>query len=151
MKSVSLDAQLMTLRTLWGAMAISTVTLAGIDHHLRGSTPPPPAPPESTVLALTAVAASLAVVSLVLPRRLYAQAVAARGKPIEGVVTDAQLAPRVQLFMTPFILSLALSESVSIFGFVIGRLGGPQLHSLALFGAGTALSLLRFPTRGSLS
>lgn len=150
MKAPTLDAGLTTMRVLWSAMTMSTVLLAGIELHLRRTLPLAPPPPQATVFALSGAAAVVAVVSLVLPKRLYAQAVAARGKPIEGAVTDAQLVPRVPLFMTPFILSLALSEAVSLFGFVVGRVGGELPHALALLGAGTLLVLVRFPTRGAL-
>lgn len=151
MKAPSLDASLMTMRVLWGAMTMSTLMFAGIEVHLRGAVALPPPPPPTLSFALTGAGAVVAVVSLALPRWLYAQAVATRGRPIEGAVTDAQLIPRVPLFMTPFILSLALSEAVSLFGFVIGRTGGELPHALALMGAGTLLVLLRFPSRGALA
>lgn len=151
MKAPSLDARLMTLRTLWAAMTVSTLLMAGVEVHLRGATPAPPPPPATTLYGLTVAAAVVAVVSLVLPRRLYAQAVAQRGKRIEGAATDAQLADRLPLFMTPFILGVALSEAVSTFGFLVGRLGGERAHALALLGAGTLLTLARFPTRAALA
>jgi hypothetical protein len=51
------------------------------------------------------------------------------------------------IFQTPFILALALSESVAMFGFVLGWLGAPLPVAGAFFAASWVLLLARFPTR----
>ena len=54
------------------------------------------------------------------------------------------------LGQTTFILSMALSEAVSLVGLMLHMLGAPIMVSIPFFVVGTTLAAIRFPTVGRL-
>jgi hypothetical protein len=139
---------LQTARIIWAALLTSTVIFF---VALLVTRPPIESPPEPSMLPiLGVVAAVVAVVSFVLPAHLSRQALAAakietreetvadpsradsdvlpyreaptvtRRVPVDpGVAVRRALA----LHQTPLILGLALSESIALFGVVLGLVG----------------------------
>jgi hypothetical protein len=124
-------------------------------------------PPEPTMAFAFGIAAlSCAVMSFLLPRRLLDTAYAAQRPEIretaeareDGLFRDEAVMRRafadpaavrrklLQMHMTPFILGLALSESVVIFGLVLRFLGHSWAVALPFFVLGAVLMAARFPT-----
>ncbi|MCA9595508.1 MAG: hypothetical protein KC776_19470 [Myxococcales bacterium] len=152
-------------RILWGAIFGSTfvfVFMMLVVHPENPGPPPPMLPPMFALVALTT-----AVMSFVVPRVQYRQAVARvkldtieemadagsdvlpyRSGPKRRVFAKPDEARRKAflLFQTPFILSLALSESIALFGFVLGFMGFASWIAYPFFGVSWVLFALRFPT-----
>jgi hypothetical protein len=162
---------LQTPRILWLALLTSNAMYLGVLFFVRaGRTDAPPGPPAPAMIGGLACAALVtAAASVLLPRRLFAQAassadVAVRGDvkddplgaqqgfrraaPSEQVFADPPAARRkaVAAFMTPFIVGMAMAESVSLFGFVLGFLGADVLVFAPFFVVGVALQASRFPS-----
>lgn len=166
--SVPLAARLRTPRILWGAMLASVGMYAGLivsgalesgpvkqSHDGGGPLPLP---------ILFGLPVALAVASFVVPRVLHRQAIARAQFEIEErpmnvaptnyrsasgryrQFTPAVYAAALPLFFVPFILSLALSESIALLGVVGAATGVPQLYCLPLFGVSALLIAIRFPT-----
>lgn len=160
-------------RILWFALTSSPLLYLGI---ARFAAPAPAHPPEPVILyALAAVAVPIVGASFALPAAIFARAVGARvGKEIrvrqvatptqlEGGFRDAppsaaevedpaavlRLAARLDL--TPLILTLALRESVAIFGLVLGFVGFPFEVTAGFCGLSVALMLARFPSLPALA
>ena len=151
------EPMLRTVRTLWGALLASTCLLTVLsvvldNHHVV-------APPTFAVV-FSVCAMATAVASFVIPARAAAQTVKqgevelAPGRAVPGstqpipTFADPRGAARTAFgrAFIPFMLSVALSEAVCLFGFALHMTGGPvQVSgSLALFGV--ALVAARFPT-----
>lgn len=154
--------QIQTLRVLWAALMGSVGLIAVVTVIL----PPSPAEPQSVHLIVFAAASlGIAVASFVLPRQIHRNG--ARGAQAEIVEIPDPDAPsgfgnakRVRTFkdarrarslaMMSYqqytILGCALSESVGLFGFVLDRLGHPQVASAPFLMASLLLMALRFPS-----
>lgn len=59
---------------------------------------------------------------------------------------EAALRDAVRVGMTPFIIGLALTESIATFGLVVAFMGHPWLYYLPFFAVAALLMLARFPT-----
>lgn len=134
-------------RVIWAALLASQGIYAFImfGHFLEV----PSEPPDPIMLpVLGGVAAMVAVMSFVLPRVLGRPAVAAAVADIRH--RELQLPEiRKRAFMmgfTPFILSIALSEAVGIFGLVLFAVGYPLTTALVFTAASVVLIAVRFPT-----
>jgi len=158
----SVSARLHTLRIFWFAIISSTLMLFGVVFVVRphSQVQHPPA------LPFVAVALMSAVVSVALPRFSFSRAlgrihfetreepvatVAAsyrEGVPVRSVIAnpDAAIEAGLGAYVTPFILAMALSESVGMLGFALGFLGAPTDVVLPLFGASLILQAARFPS-----
>ncbi len=154
----------MMVRILWGGILMFTFAFLVIRLIVPAATQAQPV----LLPVLGVVALSLAIVSVVLPARTYQVAVAARKKlplrevsdtsgsdvipagfgPMKSVFVDpdAAIGAAFATFQTPFILGLALSEAVSICGFVLGQLGFGPLEYLPFFVVSWVLIGMRFPT-----
>jgi hypothetical protein len=162
---------LITVRVLWASLVFSTllelafVLGADFDRHVELQLP--------VVVALACVALGVAVTSFLLPSRLHRIALEQLALPVvevlvqnseamsdyrsaagsQRVFRDAVAARTGMLraFQTPFILSLALSESIALMGLVIaqGRLA-PSWLALPFFAIAWVLFGLRFPREKSL-
>jgi len=153
-------------RLLWGALLVSPFVYLFVLQRV----PAPTQPPEPMMPPmLGAVALSIAAVSLWLPRMGFANAVKAALKSdrfTSHLVQDPDAsmilreeAPSVRmlvndkmnrdavaaLFFTPFVLSMALAESISTFGLVLGLLGFGWPQFLPFFCVTWLLFALRFP------
>lgn len=160
---------LKTPRILWEAIALSSVALLVLLNVKR---PTPNAPLEPImVVGIAAVALIDAISSFVVPAILFKKAVATvevdvvreaasdpsavssyRNAPTRRVFADAKGAMRIALltFQRPFILSLALTESIAMLGFILGFLGHPRPTYLPFFVVSWLLFLPRFPTRAAV-
>lgn len=154
-------ARMVTPRILWGALLASTVIYLVVLETLE-----PPAEPDRFMLIGLGIAAVFsATLSIFLPAYLHRQAVAATELEVEEVPDpdaqamfrdqiptvrrfadpDAVVGRAMALFFTPFILGMALAESVVIYGFVLGFLGFDFTTIIPFWVAGWALMLVRFP------
>jgi F0F1-type ATP synthase membrane subunit c/vacuolar-type H+-ATPase subunit K len=154
------------MRILWVALLISVGLYAamlgfGVVQPPRASEPPP------FVIPFIGAAAMFAVMSFVLPRIIHRQAVSKtslevvaepvpdafaagfrHAAPTQKVFVDPDVARRTAAacYQTPFILSLALSESVALLGFVLGFLGYGASVWAPFMVIAAVLMAVRFPT-----
>jgi hypothetical protein len=139
---------LRVIRILWGALTLSTVLLVVVSVIVQQDPRAALQPGQLPMLAVVALGA--AVASFVLPARMARQAPlkrAAIGEVQPGQFAHAESAARDALLrgQTGFILSMALSEVVSMVGLVLHMLGAPLAISSPFFAAGTLLAVLHFP------
>lgn len=161
-----LAAALRTQRVLWGALLMATLMYGFL--IFSGIFRPPPQPPDQAMLfALAGVACVVAVMSFVLPGMIYKQAVSAvkldvidepapagfaaafqRAGSGAKVFADPEAALRraAALSQTRLILSVALSEAVALFGFMLAVLGFDKLVAIPFLAVGAVLVVIRFPT-----
>jgi len=153
-------------RILWFAITFSTVVFVGL---LLFAAPQPAGPPQQFFLvpALAMAALTTIAVSFVLPAKTFQTAVANSRVEITEVADQSSSdvlpyrdAPRrrvfakpadarrraVVIFQTPFILKLALTESVALHGFALGWLGFPVAAWAPFFAVAWVLFALHFPT-----
>lgn len=156
---------LKTMRILWFALFMAVFLYMGIVYGVlpkKTNVPlQPMMPPMLGVMSLV-----VAALSFFLPRMTYQQAAkAAQVDTVEEVVASAMPSryreampkrlvfakPNVAMdkafvtFQAPFILSIALSEAVALFGFVLAQIGFELMLSLPFFLAGAVLIAIRFP------
>ncbi len=148
---------------LWAAMLMSTgVYLLVLAVAQRAEAPPD----RLMAILLNVVALGIAVSSVAVPLLLWRVARATLEPGVDevpdhdaepGLFRDAVPTKRVipegrelvaealTKVFTPFVLSLALSEAVCIFGFLVAFLGHPPLLWVPLYALGVVLLLLRAP------
>lgn len=157
-----------TVRVLWFALLPSNFVFAALltnGFAARQRTP--------DVGAMSAVfgalALGIAVLAFVLPARLFAKAIAAMridvaeeagetpgGFRQAAVVTRRIAHPTEALlaalarWQPAFIVGMALAESISLFGFVLGFLGAPPTTYFAFIATGLTIMLLKFPQIGTV-
>ncbi len=164
---------LLTPRILWAALLVSVAMYAAILGFDLMTKPKYPAD-QVFLYVFSPLALIVSITSFVLPARLHKQAIkSARVKVVEERVMDEtfsaayrEAAPSKILrffaskdeaeraaaaaFMSPFIISLALSEAVVLFGFLLGFLGFNIQSYIPFFVLGTILLVLRFPTEKAI-
>ncbi len=159
----------MVPRILWGALLASQViyvvmlSVPGLLERGAGGVPDP------TFLPPLAIAAGgVAIASFVAPMIFRRSALARASvetreipdpEALQGFRRAATMREYVDpsaarkhaaaLAFVPFVLSLALSEAISIFGFLAGFTGSPVEHWAPFFAAGMTLTAIRFPTERS--
>jgi hypothetical protein len=149
---------MVTVRILWIALTVSNLLLGLITLVVP---PQVSQPPDATMqLVFAGIAVALAVGSFVLPARIYA-ASAAQGRVevaepeamrggMRGAARFAEPLKAARRAMglanTPYILSMAISEAVSLLGLVLHMQGAPMTVSTPFIAAGTLLAAARFPT-----
>lgn len=154
----------MTVRILWGALLASTVMFLVVLLFVPNEhpNPMPILPPAFGVMAL-----GMAVLSFALPSQQQKSALTRasvavteeadpnasgiipyRDAPKRRVFADPKAAETTAFvaYQTPFILGCALSESIALFGFVIGFLGHPAPFFMPFFALSWLLLAVRFPT-----
>lgn len=160
---------LLTPRILWAALLASQgiyVALLVVPGLLeRGEGAPDP----QMIVALAVAALGTSVASFVMPVFLRRSAMARLSIPMRDVPDPNAVqgfrgvAPTIReyvdpiaarqraagLAFVPLILSLALSEAVSIFGFLAGFTGHPPQVWAPFFAVGMTLTAIRFPTERS--
>ena len=146
-----------TVRILWAALTFSNVLMGLVTFLVPSQARNPPDGTTQAILGATAVGAAIA--SFVLPMRMYATN-AGRAR-VE--ITPPELTPggpgaarfanpleaarrAMGLALTPFIVSMALSEVSSIIGLQLHMLGAPMTISTAFVAAGTLLAAIRLPS-----
>lgn len=165
-----LSQSLRVTRILWGSLlgAVGVYAALAVSGLLEA-----PRAPSSPVLfpAFGGLAVTLAVMSFILPANVYRQAVAGvklavidepasevfaaqyrKASPTMKVFADpaAAVTKAAMCFQTPFILSLALSEAIAMFGLVLAVLGFGVMKAALFFAAGAALIIVRFPTAAKI-
>lgn len=154
-----------TARILWFALLMATFLYMGIAYGVlpkKVTVAPDPMMPG----LFGGIAVVVAVMSFLVPRMTYQQAAKAADVKIEEeVVSNAfpkryreampkravfaepgeAIAKAYACFQAPFILSIALSEAIALFGLVLAQLGFDMAVSLPFFLAGAALIVNRFP------
>lgn len=146
---------------LWVALFASTIAYGVVLRVVA-----PPAAPASPMLlyALGAAALGSAVASIVLSRMTFRAALSRlspqiREEPDTSQVQFRDKVPMRRLFAdgararadamrvhtTPFIIGMALAESVALYGFVLGFLGFPLVNVIPFFVACWALMIFHFP------
>jgi len=154
-------------RILWGSLLISTFLYLVVLHQ---AAPTPAQPPDPIMLPVFGmVALSIAAISLWLPRMMFATGVKAALKSDKfashmAADPDASMilrdeTPKLRMlvndkknrdlvatfFFTPFIIGMALSESIAIFGLVLGFIGFGWPEVLSFFAVAWVLMIIRFP------
>jgi hypothetical protein len=151
MSSSSTRAAWQTMQILWGALCASHLILAGVLWFVRfgpDATPPEGTPPPLFLPLFGALAFGEGVASFLLPRFLFQQTL--QKQNIRGAPSEEQLRRLLPAAQTTLILGMALCESISILGLVLGFLGAPPLHFAPFFAAGLLLALPRFPSEAWL-
>lgn len=152
------DPMMRTARVLYAALVTATLLLAGLSLVVQPTAPQPITLAIHLYMAIVAVL--VAVVSFVVPAKTMATASARvrvevlpsapgpDGSPLPARFADPTGAARraMAIAQQGFILSLALSEAISLLGFALHMLGAPLRASLPFFVTGTVLAALRFPT-----
>jgi len=150
---------LKTFRVLWFALTVSNLLLGLVTFLVPSRAAHPP---DATMWQFfAALGAGLAVASFVVPARMYSRSIAGREPPqitaaeptpdgSRGAARFAQpeLAARAAMpaALTPFILSMALSETVSVLGLQLHMLGYAPTITMPFIVVGTVLAASRFPT-----
>lgn len=159
--------QLKTMRVIWAAMFIATFAYLFVATQV-----PHPAQPEQPILlpALAAVALLVAVMSVVFPAMQLKKGLQALNLPLaerqdmnaERMFRDlppvtrgladptGALRKAWPLYHVSFILSVALSEAVALFGFVLLFLGFPWFPAILFFATSWVLIAYHFPTESRL-
>ena len=155
------------MRILWMAMLVATTMYVGL--AFSGVLKPPPEPVVPMMpFVFGLLALVLTIVSFALPRHLHATAARAADVEIREeappdtfsrhyreamekrrVFADPQAAmgKAYLSYMTPFILSIALSEAIALFGLVLAVLGFEKILFLPFFAVGATLIAIRFPAQ----
>ncbi len=161
---------LMTMRILWFALLAAAFMYMGIAYGVLPKTiTTPPEPMMAPVFA--GLSLILAVMSFLLPRNTYKQAARAASVKIEEEVAPSAFPNRYReampkravfaepaaaaskafaCFQAPFILSIALSEAIALFGLVLSQVGFDKTVSLPFFLAGAVLVAIRFPQQANV-
>ncbi|HEY3818295.1 MAG TPA: hypothetical protein VGL81_14045 [Polyangiaceae bacterium] len=150
------------VRILWAALTFSNVLIGVVTCFM----PPPRGQvlQSQQLVMLSVFALAAAVASFIVPMRARAQALArvrvellaGDGPPVPdrpaGRFANPQDAARKAMAnaFTPFIMSMALSEAVSLVGLSLHAVGGPLPLALGFVAAGTVLAASRFPTPARL-
>jgi len=154
--------RMITPRILWGALLFSTLVYLVILQVIEL----PEAEPDPVMLPVLGVAGlGSAIISIFLPAHLHRQQAAVSKLEVEEVPDptaqgmfrdqiptlrrfadpDAVVAKGAAIFFTPFILGMAMAESVAIYGFFLGFIGFDLVTIIPFWVAAWALMLVRFP------
>ena len=167
--STQVAARLMVMRVLWGALIASVVLYDVVllqvrpDHASVSHGPSSDLPPHFPEM-LMALAVVLAVVSFVVPRRLFqgglkhvdvkvteepGEVVGSfrESAPVRRVVTNPQEAilGAMAVFQPPFIVGMALCEAIGLFGLMLGFMGASTKVAVGFFLAAIVLMAVRYP------
>jgi hypothetical protein len=168
--SVSLKARLATPRIIWVALMVSVVLYAVLLVYVRHENPDlPKSMTPTTAAAITMVVLAEAVLSFVLPRRRLDAAIKAlniavadeggevvgsfrESAPVRRVVVDppAAVARAFAAYQQPFLLGMAICESIALFGLLYGYTGGRMAIAFAYMGGGLLLQAVRYPRLSTL-
>jgi hypothetical protein len=156
--------RLQTVRILWAALFGSSLLFlmmvtSHIVHDEEGHGVPPHLPE-----LLGALAVGIAIVSIVLPAKNFDAMLRTLDVKFENEVGEPigsfrESAPTTRLiaephktvlaafarYQTPFIIGMALSESICLFGFMLGFMGAPPYAYAPFFALGLGLMVWRFP------
>lgn len=133
----------LTNRLLWWAFVVSLLVYVGVAHVAR-------IPGERTA-PLDLLVPALALVSLgeALASLLYRRY--ALSGPIRSGRLDPSTPEGARRAFQPFVVNLALSESVGIYGLVLAFLSGDPVYAVAFSAAALVLLYLHRPTAPDLA
>lgn len=162
---MNVQQKLQTIRILWFALFSSTLMFIVV----RFVVPPASVTPEPLMLPISGMAAlTVLVVSVILPRRFLELGM--RSRKVEIIEADdpkassdvipggegpkrrvfadrnAALAAAFPVYQTPFILGMALSESIALFGFALWHVGFGLYEGLPFFVVAWISMAFRFPS-----
>ena len=162
-------ARLQTVRILWMALFVSCLMfLFMLTSHILHDEDArmPPHLPEM----LGAIAFGVAIVSIVLPARGFDMALRSMDVRFENEVGEPvgsfrESAPVEKLiakphdtviaafarYQTPFILGMALAESICLFGFMLGFMGAHPYTYAPFFAVGLGLMVWKFPRLSTIT
>ena len=160
--------QLRLLRILWAAISGSTVVFLVVLLVIRVQAPPTfePDPLMLVVVGFTALAE--AVMSVIMPKRMFAQTVRARKFEVVARAADERMfddsgrrarafadpakstQAAVPAYQTAMIIGLALAEAVALSGFALAQLGSPLLAVVPFFVVAGGLMATKFPSEPAL-
>lgn len=155
------NPKLQTLRVLWAALMGSPAMFLIVGYVVTSQRSEVPTPEPLLLPVLGAAALGSAVASVILPLALLRPALLGLKLPLTDAPTvgpsgsrrrprrfaDASVA-RIRLLsavQTPFILGMALAESVALMGFVLWFLGFAFLYVAPAFVISWALMVSKFP------
>ena len=156
-------ARLQTIRIVWMAQIVAGLMfLFMITSHIaraQGQEMPPHLPEMLAALAL-----GIAVLSIVLPARIFDQGLRAMDVKFENEVGEPigsfrESAPTTKLvakphetvlaafapYQRPFMMGMALAQSINLFGFMLGFFGAPPYAYAPFFALGLGLMVWKFP------
>lgn len=164
----TLEQRFMTPRILWAALCFATVLLAILPYvaQLPDQTPPAIMLPMLGGLAFVQVILSIVFPESVLRKAFAKQLpkfVVERANPA-AEVTFREAAPPIKVFddldatwtkvlmmwQPPFIMKMALAESIALLGLVLPFQGFPRITALPFAIVALILQLARFPTLGKI-
>jgi hypothetical protein len=163
------------MQILWAALLVTPFMHALVVAATRHLEPTEPGPPTLFFGAFAGLSLVLGGMSVVLPGVMRRQATRgamlvsglevddvqrydpaheqgfrdAAAAQVERVFRDPQAAAAkaAQVYMTPFIVGMALAEAVANFGLVLAFLGGGLRAAVPFFAVTIALQATRYPTR----
>lgn len=147
MSSLEKHPQFRVMQILWAALLTSHMILAVVLWFIRyrpGAAPPhaPPQPLMAPVLGVVALV--VAVLSIVIPRTVMQGQI--KKLKLTRHSSDEQLAGLMPVAQTTMILGMALCESISIDGLMLGMLGFPIEYTIPFFAVGLLLAAPRYPS-----
>ncbi len=167
-ESSSDSMRLRVPRILWGALVFSTCLflVVLVIQQRTGALPTEPVNP-IMLPVIAVVALGVAVFGVVFSRQMHRGLLKAAKLEVvsevderSGPVLFRDAAPTIRAFAnpeqaravaftrfhTPFILGMAMSEAVALFGFTLAMLGFPMLQVLPFWVVCWGLMIMRFPT-----
>jgi hypothetical protein len=156
-----LQRSLTTARVLWAALLASQLVITALSLVMAS---PGGGAWRSQIVVMTVLGVADAIASFIVPERTAATNARSRspqmstGEPLPGgapgplTLANPSAATRTALAIgnTALILSMALSEVVTLLGFSMHLVGAPAQVSLPFCLVGIALGGVRFPTVKSL-
>ena len=131
-------------RILWYALLFSQVVYLYVPTRLAGGSTASPESVDRISLVLAAVAIGVGVATLIVRRRMLVA-------PIQTGQLDPDTPEGFQKAFVPFILNLALTESIAIHGLVIALLSREPVRAWPFAVAAFALMFWHRPTAPDLS
>jgi len=131
-----------TCRILWWALVASLLVYVLLSHVVK--VPPNPNAPISLLLPLFSLLAVATGIGTTIYRRR------ALSGPIQARQLDPSTPEGLQAAFPPFMINLALSESVGVYGLVLSFLSGRPIYAELFCGAAIVLMYLHRPTAPDL-
>lgn len=135
-----------TLQIIWGALLVSLGMYAGISYVVAKPVAPAdlPAPVPTMQMLFAMLSLGSLTVAYLLPRKLLQKAI---GKEDPATL---QIEKLVGLAFTPWILRMALTESVGIYGLMLAMVSGQPSNGLPFLIMSALVMLTHMPSEKAL-
>lgn len=143
--SAGRPVSLLPLQIMWGALTASTVGYAGLAFAVAPQTASLPAESVRPIELAFALASLLSLGASYLIPRLW---LAKETEKLGG--KRLELADVLRVVTSAWIVRLALSESVGVFGLVLALSSGQPVRSLPFFALSLLAMLTAFPSENAL-